>query len=265
MKSTSWSTCAAWRQAAGPASRRTARRRCRSRGWAIPAPRRSTGIDYVLADAWVLPAGVGRRTSPSSRCTCRTAARSSTAGTAAAARRVRKPANAAMRALLRTAARRLRLLLLRRQPQAGAGHVRRLDAHPAARARQHAVADDRTANRCATTCAWPRCATASPASGCIFSGRGRGTIGPLPGGRPVPRYLALQRGAPAGDALWAGLPLLTCSGRSYAGRIGGSLLHAAGLPELVAEDLAPTRHAVRLSAGAGRTGRAAPAPGRHPR
>lgn len=35
------------------------------------------------------------------------------------------------------------------------------------------------------------------------------------------------------DALWAGLPILTLAGRSFAARIAGSLLHALGLPELV--------------------------------
>jgi predicted O-linked N-acetylglucosamine transferase (SPINDLY family) len=38
------------------------------------------------------------------------------------------------------------------------------------------------------------------------------------------------------DALWAGLPLLTCRGRSFAGRVGASLLTALDLPELIAED-----------------------------
>jgi len=37
----------------------------------------------------------------------------------------------------------------------------------------------------------------------------------------------------ASDALWAGLPLLTCMGGTFAGRVSASLLHAAGLPELV--------------------------------
>jgi predicted O-linked N-acetylglucosamine transferase (SPINDLY family) len=37
----------------------------------------------------------------------------------------------------------------------------------------------------------------------------------------------------ASDALWVGLPVLTCAGRSYAGRVGASLLAAVGLPELV--------------------------------
>jgi protein O-GlcNAc transferase len=42
----------------------------------------------------------------------------------------------------------------------------------------------------------------------------------------------------ASDALWAGLPLITCMGNTFASRVGGSLLHAAGLPELVADNLA---------------------------
>ena len=41
----------------------------------------------------------------------------------------------------------------------------------------------------------------------------------------------------ASDALWAGLPLLTCCGESFAGRVAASLLNAVGLPELVASDL----------------------------
>src|SRR5437899_15991 len=34
------------------------------------------------------------------------------------------------------------------------------------------------------------------------------------------------------DMLWAGLPVLTCAGSTFAGRVAGSLLHAVGLPEL---------------------------------
>src|SRR5207237_2836488 len=37
----------------------------------------------------------------------------------------------------------------------------------------------------------------------------------------------------ASDALWAGLPVLTCTGDTFAGRVAGSLLAAIGLPELV--------------------------------
>jgi protein O-GlcNAc transferase len=63
---------------------------------------------------------------------------------------------------------------------------------------------------------------------------------------PIPEYLArlaaadlfldtfpYNAGATANDALWAGLPVLTCGGDFYVGRMAGSLLHAIGLPELV--------------------------------
>ncbi len=40
----------------------------------------------------------------------------------------------------------------------------------------------------------------------------------------------------ASDALWAGLPVLTCTGSAFAARVAGSLLHAANLPELVADN-----------------------------
>jgi predicted O-linked N-acetylglucosamine transferase (SPINDLY family) len=42
----------------------------------------------------------------------------------------------------------------------------------------------------------------------------------------------------ASDALWMGLPVLTCLGRAFQGRVGASLLRAVGLPELVTASLA---------------------------
>jgi protein O-GlcNAc transferase len=39
------------------------------------------------------------------------------------------------------------------------------------------------------------------------------------------------------DALWMGIPVLTCAGNTFASRVAGSLLNAAGLPELVTDDL----------------------------
>ncbi|MDP3011048.1 MAG: tetratricopeptide repeat protein [Methylococcales bacterium] len=63
---------------------------------------------------------------------------------------------------------------------------------------------------------------------------------------PMPEYLARHRcadlfldtqpynaGATASAALWAGLPVLTCLGDTLSGRMGASLLHAIGLPELI--------------------------------
>lgn len=41
----------------------------------------------------------------------------------------------------------------------------------------------------------------------------------------------------ASDALWAGLPVLTCAGNTFVGRVAASLLSAVGLPELIARDL----------------------------
>ena len=42
----------------------------------------------------------------------------------------------------------------------------------------------------------------------------------------------------ASDALWAGLPVITCAGETFVSRVAGSLLHAVGLPELVTRTLA---------------------------
>lgn len=65
---------------------------------------------------------------------------------------------------------------------------------------------------------------------------------------PAPEYLARYRaadlfldtlpyngGVTTSDALWSGLPVLTCTGEAFASRISASLLHAVGLPELVTD------------------------------
>ena len=84
--------------------------------------------------------------------------------------------------------------------------------------------------------------------------------------RPPAEHLARHRAADlfldtwpynahttASDALWAALPVLTRLGDTFAGRVAASLLHAAGLPELVAsaaEDY--TRTALDLAREPGR-------------
>jgi predicted O-linked N-acetylglucosamine transferase (SPINDLY family) len=68
--------------------------------------------------------------------------------------------------------------------------------------------------------------------------------------RSLPEHLARHRHADlfldtlpynahttASDALWAGLPVLTCTGTTFAGRVSASLLTAAGLPELITPSL----------------------------
>jgi len=60
----------------------------------------------------------------------------------------------------------------------------------------------------------------------------------------------------ASDALWAGLPLLTCEGPTFAGRVAASLLRALDLPELITRDSSEfearaielARHPVQLPA-----------------
>ena len=49
--------------------------------------------------------------------------------------------------------------------------------------------------------------------------------------------LPFNAGGTASDALWARLPLLTCSGQTYVARMAGSLLKAIGLPELITTTL----------------------------
>ena len=81
------------------------------------------------------------------------------------------------------------------------------------------------------------------------------------GWRPNDRYLALYHHADvfldtwpygahttASDALWAGCPVLTCPSETFASRVAASLLHAVGLPELIAAGVADyVERAVRLA------------------
>ena len=60
--------------------------------------------------------------------------------------------------------------------------------------------------------------------------------------------LPYNAGTTASDALWMGVPVLTQPGRSFAARVAASLLHAVGLPELVAAGrVAYVATAIRLA------------------
>ena len=52
----------------------------------------------------------------------------------------------------------------------------------------------------------------------------------------------------ASDALWAGLPVLTCPGNTFASRVAAALLCAIGLPELVTASLAEYENLARALA-----------------
>jgi len=49
----------------------------------------------------------------------------------------------------------------------------------------------------------------------------------------------------ASDALWAGVPIVTMLGETFASRVAASLLNAVGLPELVCQDLSHYERTVR--------------------
>ncbi len=140
----------------------------------------------------------------------------------------------------RPAAARFRLLLLQPQLQDPAAGLRRLDA----------AADGRsTAASCGCSRATPwRCATCGARPPRAVSLLERLVFAPRV---PLAAHLARHRHADlmldtmpynahttASDALWAGVPIVTCLGETFAGRVGASLLGAVGLPELVAPDLA---------------------------
>jgi protein O-GlcNAc transferase len=57
----------------------------------------------------------------------------------------------------------------------------------------------------------------------------------------------------ATDALWAGLPVLTCIGNAFPGRVAASLLRAIDLPELIAQT--PSQYEDLAVAMANDTGR----------
>ena len=69
---------------------------------------------------------------------------------------------------------------------------------------------------------------------------------PLPYDRHIARFqladlfldtIPYNGGATASDALWCGVPVVSCTGEAFASRMAASLLNAVGMPELAAGDL----------------------------
>lgn len=69
---------------------------------------------------------------------------------------------------------------------------------------------------------------------------------PIPYDRHIARFrladifldtIPYNGGATVSDALWSGVPVVTCTGEAFASRMAASLLNAVGLPDLVAGDL----------------------------
>ena len=188
-------------------------------------------VDGVIADAEVIPHG-GRSVLPRAR-----------VATAALLLRQRQPPRAAARA---DAARAnalpedaLVLACLNQSSQAAPAALRDL-ARRAARARRRGAVAARAAIRaCSAICAREAERAGVDPARLVFAP-------PLPQDAHIARLacadLALDT-LPYGshttgcDALWCGVPMLTCRGATFAGRVGASLLKAAGLPELVASSL----------------------------
>ena len=142
---------------------------------------------------------------------------------------------------MRLAAKRFRVLLLQQPAEDHAGDFRYLDAAGAGDGRQRALADNGKSPKGACTTVprggETRCCVRS---GWIFAPKAS-----------VADHLARHRQADlcldtlpynahttASDALWAGLPVLTCLGETFAGRVAASLLKAIGLDELITRTLA---------------------------
>ena len=73
---------------------------------------------------------------------------------------------------------------------------------------------------------------------CPFRARYRRAFCPASSRGFVSGYVALQCPRHRVRCALGGLPVVTCTGKAFAGRVGASLLHAIGLPELVTSSLA---------------------------
>ncbi len=61
--------------------------------------------------------------------------------------------------------------------------------------------------------------------------------------------LPFNAGTTASDALWAGVPLVTCMGEAFSSRMAASLLQAIGMPEMITDSIAEYEALVAKLAG----------------
>ncbi len=133
-----------------------------------------------------------------------------------------------------------RLCLLQFQPelQAGAGNVRALDGDPQTDAGECAVAAGGPSGIRSQYPPRSRSAGRGGQPDCFCAaGPNEDHLARLKLADLFLDTLPCNAHTTASDALWAGLPLLTCRGGSFSGRVAASLLGAVGLPELVTETL----------------------------
>ena len=86
--------------------------------------------------------------------------------------------------------------------------------------------------------AHPRYALSSPAAWLVPLGSLIAFVLVVASGSNVQLFLLLNGlGLMTSDALWAGLPVVTCSGQAFASRMAGSLLEAMGMGDCVTQSL----------------------------
>ena len=128
------------------------------------------------------------------------------------------------------------LLLLQQQLQDHARGVRRLDAAARRDRRQRAVAVDRRMSSAPNNLRREAEKRGVAADRLVFASGVPLNEDHLARLRHADLFLdttPYNAHATACDALWAGVPVLTCSGATFASRVAGSLLGAVGLPELI--------------------------------
>ena len=218
-------------------------------------------LDVIVADAQTDPRRRGGRLRRARACACRTA----TSPTTASARSPRAPTRAELG--LPDDARRVRVL--QQHLQDHAGDLRVVDAHPGRGRRQRAVAAAGQRRRHAQPARRGRGARRRRRRACT-SRRASASTTISRATRCADLFLdtlPYNAHTTASDALWAGLPVLSCRGTTFPGRVGASLLHALDLAdELLVDDVAGVRgarHRARARPRASRARARAPRAGAH--